>query len=151
MWVVGFLLKCGENMENIKTIELNEEIESNFFYQSISIYLKKTQVVNRKLSCSSNVAFVKLNIKTCDLVTCEKAIKKNLEKDLNSSENVLESVKDTLTGLGIEFTEECLDILKEFNESDTGIYLSIDRFLPRNLQKFSNCLVATVIGEKLQI
>lgn len=134
--------KCGEKMENIKTIELNKEIESNFFYQSISIYLKKTQVVNRKLSCSSNVAFVKLNLMTCD----GKVIKENLEK---IPENTLDSVKDTLTTLGIEFTEEPLDVLKDFH-GDRGIYLSIDRFLPRNSQKFSNCFVATVIG-KLQI
>lgn len=132
-------------MEKIKTIELNKEIEANFFYQAISIYLKKTQVVNRKLSCSLNVAFVKLNREDKAINNLKESLEKCL--NLNISENILGSVKDTLTKLGIEFTEEVLDDLKDFNEGDRGIYLSIDRFLPRNLQKFSNCLVATIIGK----
>lgn len=133
-------------MKKIKTVQLDisKNISSNFFYQAISIYLRKTQVVNRKLSCSVNVVFLKLNLSSCQNQE-ESRILENLcdDNSLNSPENV----KNKLEDLGIEFVESDLDKLKEFTESDNGFYLSIERMLPRNLQKFKTCCVATFIGK----
>lgn len=126
-------------MKLIKT-EKQSEIELNFFYQAIRIYLKKTQVVNRKLSCSSNIAFLKLN-----LLSCDKNEVKNLIENL---ENSHENIEDLLTKLGIKFVESDIDKL---NGEEHGIFISIDRMTPRSLQKFATCLNFTIIGEILEI
>lgn len=129
-------------MKSIKTHKLNESFPSNFFFQAISIYLKKTQVVNRKLSCSTNVVFLKLN-----LLTCQNQVKSKLIESLKEGSCDQENVKTRLEELGIEFVESDLHKLKDFCDDDDGFYLSIDRMLPRNLQKFSTCFVATIISK----
>lgn len=128
-------------MKEILTTAELESFPVNYFYQAIYIYLKKQQVVNRKLSCSSNVVFLKLN-----LAKCENRNKVNLVKELQSCITP-EDVKNVLSSLAIEFNKSELNYLKSLDESHDGVYMSIDRLVPRNLQKFPTCLVATFIGE----
>lgn len=116
----------------------------NYFFQAINIYLRKPQVVNRKLSCSSNVVFLKLNISSSEKIFKTKLLIDNLRE---SSCNLSENVFNILSSLGIEHCDCQSEDLKSFNESIDGIYLSIDRMVPRSQQKFKNCLVSTLIGE----
>lgn len=127
-------------MKQVSTSDL-DNFPVNYFFQAIYIYLKKSQVVNRKLSCSSNVVFLKLN-----LLKCEIKIKNNLVKELQSC-TCPDDVNNVLSSLAIEFKESELNELKELDESHDGVFLSIDRMAPRNLQKFTRSLVATFIGE----
>lgn len=126
-------------MKELKKITL-KEISANSFYQAISIYLKKTQVVNRKLSCSANVVFLKLNSLSCQI-----QVKSNLIESLKEISTF--NVRNKLEELGIEFVESSLDNLKDFDDSNDGLYLSIDRMIPRSLQKFATCCIATLIGK----
>jgi hypothetical protein len=128
-------------MKSIKTKVVKDEISSNHFYQAVSIYLTKTQVVNRKLSCSTNIVFLKLN-SSRDKIEIEIFIKK-----LQNEYDVEESIEEILFKEGIEFVRSSIDSLKKFNHEDRGIYLSVDRMLPRSGQKFSHSVTATIIGE----
>lgn len=116
------------------------DVPVNNFYQAIHIYLKKTQVVNRKLSCSSNVVYLKVT--ACENVN--KEIIKTISGDVDSARNALKSH-------GIEFSEGSLNDLNEYDESQDGTFMSIDRLLPRNLQKFKPCHIVTFIGEWVKI
>lgn len=122
-----------------KILSFDSDLLPNFFYQAISIYLKKTQVVNRKLSCSTNIVFLKIN-----LLLPQDQSKTNLVESFK--EKFPENVTQRLDQLGIEFLESELDKLKSFSGADDGIYLSIDRMTPRNLQKFETCYILTLIG-----
>lgn len=115
----------------------------NYFFQAINIYLKKPQVVRRSLSCSSNIVFLKLNISPSEKPTKLELVVENL---FDSSCNQPENVSDILSSLGIEFCG-CDKELKNFDDSNEGIYLSVDRMVPRSQQKFKNCLHLTFIGE----
>lgn len=117
------------------------DVPVNNFYQAIHIYLKKTQVVNRKLSCSSNVVYLELKA-TCENVN--KEIIKTISGDVDSARNALKS-------RGIEFFEGSLNDLSGYDESQNGTFMSIDRLLPRNLQKFKPCHIVTFIGEWVKI
>lgn len=133
-------------MQEIAKINLAEAYPVNNFYQAIHIYLRKTQVVNRKLSCSANVAFLKLKVSTKQNVNIESLARISEE----SSSCDVETIKKTLLLQEVEFEQCDLDDLKSFDdELQEGIYLSIDRMIPRNMQKFSTCIVATLIGEFL--
>jgi hypothetical protein len=127
-------------MKKIITKLVKEDISSKNFYQAISIYLTKTQVVNRKLSCSSNIVFLNLNLsrdKTEVLIA-----------KLQNEHDVEESIEEILSKEGIEFVRSSIGSLKTFNHEDSGgIYLSLDRMLPRNSQKFPHSVTATFIGK----
>ena len=129
-------------MKEVAAIELGN-FPVNYFYRAVYIYLKKSQVVNRKLSCSSNVVFLKLNLKSG-----ENKLKADLIKNLEESScNNPEKVFAIVSSLAVEFNESQLDDLKHFDESNDGIFLSIDRMVPRNTQKFQTCTIATFIGK----
>lgn len=115
------------------------------FYTAVHIYLKKNQVVNRKLSCSSNVVFLKLNLESREDKLKTNLIQRLKESSCSLSENVIHAV----SALSIEFCVSELDELKDFDESKDGIYFSVDRMVPRNLQKFQTCILATFIGKRL--
>lgn len=115
----------------------------NYFYKAVHTYLKKSQVVNRKLSCSSNVVFLKLDLKSSEIETKTNILKHIGRSSFFNAENIL----NILLSLSIEFSESDIDELKEFDESHHGIYLSIDKLIPRNIQKFQTVTVATFIGK----
>lgn len=119
-----------------------KDVSVNNFYRSIHIYLKKTQVVNRKLSCSSNVSYLKLKLPSVENYA------KQIFEAISSDDK---TTKSALLSLGIEFSGCSLDDLKDYDESQEGIFLSIDRMVPRNLQKFKTCHIATFIGEKNEL
>lgn len=125
--------------------EVDADNSVNNFYRAIYIYLKKPQVVNRKLSCSSNIVFLKLNLKSWENKSKSDLIKILSESSCDSPERVI----DVVSSLAIECTQVNLEELEEFDESKDGIYLSVDRMLPRNIQKFQTCVLATLIGTKL--
>jgi hypothetical protein len=128
-------------MQSIITKLVKDEISFNHFYQAVSIYLTKTQVVNRKLSCSTNIVFLKLN-SSRDKIEIENFIKK-----LQNEYDVEESMEEILCKEGIEFVKSSIDTLKKFNHEERGgIYLSVDRMLPRKLSH-SASITATFIGE----
>lgn len=106
-----------------------------FFYQALSIYLRKQQVINRKLSCSTNVLFAKLKSKSGDIFGIIEILKKLQCFDSKSLGEVAEY-----------FEEIDLQQLSKLNNVDGFIYISIDRLTPKNVTKFQPCLVATIIG-----
>lgn len=123
-------------MKQFASCEISD-VPVNNFYQAIYIYLKKTQVVNRKLSCSSNVVYLELKATACENVN------KEIIKTISGN---VDSARDALMTNGIEFSEGSLNDLNEYDESQNGTFMSIDRLLPRNLQKFKSCHIATFIG-----
>lgn len=129
-------------MKEVSTSTELDDFPVNYFYQAIYIYLKKSQVVNRKLSCSSNVVFHKLNLPKCEN-------KDKLSRLVNELQSCVcpDEVNNALSSLAIEFKDCDFNELKELDESHDGVYLSIDRMTPRNLQKFPVSLVATIFGE----
>lgn len=128
-------------MKEVTTVKVSEDFPVGFFHQALHIYLTKQQVVNRKLSCASNVLFVKLSS-----INVEKK-KFVIEKLQETACNLPETAKSIVTSLEIEFSEQTVNELKEFDELQDGTYLSIDRMVPRNVQKFKPCVVATFIGK----
>lgn len=128
----------------MKQVSVSTELDNfpvNFFYKAIYIYLKKSQVVNRKLSCSANVVFLKLNCVKCDNEFKFKLVKK-LQSCITSDD-----VNKALSTLNVEFIESVLSELKELDASHDVMFLSIDRMIPRNLQKYPISLVATFISK----
>lgn len=128
---------CTE-MKEVASVQL-DKINVKLFYQAINIYLRKTQVVNRKLSCSTNIAFLKLN-----LATRENEIKTNLAKQIQASDDLAANWKDVFAPT--DFSEADQNELKDFDEFEDEVYVSLDRMIPRNIQKFKNCVLTTVIG-----
>lgn len=126
-------------MKEVASAQL-DRIDVKSFYQAINIYLRKTQVVNRKLSCSTNIAFLKLKPSTR-----EDEIETNLAKQILSTGDFAANWKDVLTPT--DFSEADQNELKDFDEFVDGVYVSLDRMLPRNIQKFQTCILTSVIGE----
>jgi hypothetical protein len=127
----------------IQSEKLDNEVTDNFFYQAVSVYLRKTQVVNRKLSCSANVKFWKLKYHGKSETLLEK-----LNDKIGKQRKDAAAVEDTLVEEGIEFNESSIDCLTELTRDDNGVYLSIDTFTPRNKVKFADHgLQLTIIGK----
>lgn len=128
-------------MKEVSVTQIGE-FPVNFFFQAISIYLRKGQVVNRKLSCTSNLAFFKLDS------TCLDEIKTNVIRKLQDVDITQpDDVKRILQDAGIECTESSIDELKHFDGSEGATFISVDRMIPRNLKIFKTCLLASLIGE----
>lgn len=70
-----------------------------------------------------------------------------MAKHLAPCEYHPDAVRNTLKLLDVVFEESDVNILKDFDEAEDGVYLSIDRMVPRDIKKFKECVVATVIGE----
>lgn len=136
MYICTYVVKI-DKMKEIACSQL-DKLPVNNFYQAILIYLTKAQVVNRKLSCSSNVLFYKWS--ECELKV---NILTKLQETICHGQ---EDVKSLLKSLDVEFSETDIDDLREIDDSDNGVYLSIDQMTPRNLQKFDSCLQACLIG-----
>lgn len=118
---------------------MDESKEANAFYHALYIYLKKTQVINRKLSCVSNVVCLK---------TFKHFDKNDFIRNLKALENVdSESVEKAYKDLGSTFDKSYLEEIKEVDDTSKVIFISIDRMLPRNVQKYHNCTLLTIIGK----
>ncbi|CRL05546.1 CLUMA_CG018075, isoform A [Clunio marinus] len=116
---------------------MDESKEANAFYHALYIYLKKTQVINRKLSCVSNVVCLK---------TFKHFDKNDFIRNLKALENVdSESVEKAYKDLGSTFDKSYLEEIKEVDDTSKVIFISIDRMLPRNVQKYHNCTLLTII------
>lgn len=123
--------------KKMKTIvETSSEIIPNFLYRALLILIRKPQVINRKLSCSVNKLFLKINAKKDDFL---KKIKIEELKKWN------ENLRNVLIEIEISFEEAQLDELEHVNED--FLYISLDKCLPRNAGKFKPCYVLTIIGK----
>lgn len=130
-------------MKEVAAAKLSGENPVNHFYQAISIYLRKTQVVNRKLSCSSNILFIKLASKSPFDEIKTNVIRKLQDFPINQPEDVKKVVQD----VGTDTSDVAIDDLKHFDGSENAVYLSVDRMIPRSLEKFKTCSAACFIGE----
>lgn len=117
-------------------VDLSDDILSNFFYRALLILIRKPQVINRKLSCSVNKLFLKINARKDEFL---KKIQIDEIKKLN------ENLKNALIEREIAFEEAQLDDLEHVNED--SLYLSLDKCLPRNAGKFKPCYVLSIIGK----
>lgn len=114
-------------------VDLSDDILSNFFYRALLILIRKPQVINRKLSCSVNKLFLKINARK------DEFLKKIQIDEIN------ENLKNALIEKEIAFEEAQLDDLEHVNED--SLYLSLDKCLPRNAGKFKPCYVLSIIGK----
>lgn len=111
------------------------ELPINSFYHSLHIYLKKPQVVNRKLSFASNISLFKISSKS-----------ENLLKILESCESI-ENVADILKLHKIQYENESLDVLSNqghFNEHNC--FISIDKITSKSN---NSCFQMTLIGKNI--
>ncbi|CAO1439107.1 unnamed protein product [Diamesa serratosioi] len=104
-------------------------VPSNAFFQALYIYLKKQQVVNRKLSSVTNVLCKKVN-------------------SVNSSV-LCGASADEIINL-FETEGDCFDLesIQELNVNEDFCVLIVDKLIPRNLEVFPKLQVATIIDCK---
>ena len=116
------------------------DLSINYFLRAVYVYLKKPQVVNRKLSCSSNIGFLKVS-------KWKDEFKEKLLKCLQKSESkdLENEVKGLLESWDVDFESKQLDDLTNPHDLDDSTFISIDRILPRNPQKFQPVNVLTFI------
>lgn len=122
-----------------------DDIFSNFFYRALLILIRKPQVINRKLSCSVNKLFIKINKSKDEFL---KKIQIDEIKKLN------ENFKSELIKREITFEDQQLDILEHIGDDDEEkdvIFVSLDKCLPRNANKFNSAYVLTIIGKEYLI
>ena len=117
-------------------IEVSREIIPNFFYRALLILIRKPQVINRKLSCSVNKLFLKINANKDDFLNKIKI------EELNKC---IENLRSVLIEAQLDFEEAQLDDLEHVNEH--LLYISLDKCLPRNAGKFQPCYVLSIIGK----
>lgn len=103
-------------------------VPSNAFFQALFIYLKKQQVVNRKLSSVTNLICKKVN-SVNSLILCGA-----------SGEEIRKS---------FETEGDCFDLqaIQEFDGNEDFYILTVDKLIPRNLEVFPKIRVATLIGK----
>lgn len=104
-------------------------VPKNAFYQALFIYLKKQQVVNRKLSSVTNVICKK--VQSVD----------HLVLDCGSAEETIKSFEAQSDSFDLESIQE-LD-----GEDEDFYILLVDKLIPRNLEVFPKLQVATIIGK----
>jgi hypothetical protein len=146
-------------MEELREIiELNKEVSVNSFYQALYIYLKKPQVVNRKLSCSNNIALVRFD-KNCDFERVEEIFENAVK-----SKQPLQVLETELKSKAIEHTFETLDALNNIHDEESCKLISLDRITSKNniscfqtaligmclLFLTSHCLTPYLITDKTQ-
>lgn len=102
-------------------------VPTNAFYQALFIYLKKQQVVNRKLSSVANVI-------------CKKVQKVDNLVLSGSAEGIVKS---------FETEGDCFDLesIQELDGNEDFYVLLVDKLIPRNLEVFPKLQVATIIGK----
>ena len=124
-------------MLNVKElINFNKEIEIDAFYHAVQIYLKKPQVVNRKLNTAKNILTARTKLKS-----------ENLLKLLSSDD--LEA-KEVLKLNNVEYTTTKLD--DEFNHIDEHLeetIFSFDKIIPRNVNKHKSCYQLSVFCKSM--
>lgn len=121
------------------TVEISEEIIPNFFYRALLILIRKPQVINRKLSCSANKLFLKINASKDEFLR---------KIEISELKNFNENLKNALIEKELTFEEAQLDDLDHINED--LLYLSLDKYLPRNAGKFKPCYVLSIIGKYIK-
>lgn len=117
---------------------IDENCEKHFI-KSILVYVKKPQLVNKKLSHSKNVVILKIR----DYVSQNQIIK-ILEK-LSSVErdNLIQSLEEYVVDKEVDID------LKQIEDSEHGKYLIVNRLEPRDVRKFQSRFIGIVVGESL--
>lgn len=119
-----------EKMKTLTSVSVND-INKKSFFRALSILIRKPQVINRKLSCSVNKLFLKINIEKQDF--------------LQKFKNIDENLKDVLKAENICYQELTLDDDLE-HVGEGSIYVSLDKHLPRFPNKYHAAYVLTIIG-----
>lgn len=116
-------------------INFNKEIQLDAFYHAVQIYIKKPQVVNRKLNTATNVLTAK---------TRENS--ENLLKLLNSFSD------ETFELTGLEYTIIKLDDeLQHIDANIEEIIFSFDKIIPRNVTKYKSCYQLTIFCKSINL
>lgn len=130
-------IRLKTDLSEIHSEKLDSSVK--LFYQAISIYLTKTQVVNRKISFATNLKFIQVeNITLQNFVT---DFLDAITDDLSS-----QTIETYLADKGIKFVSGSIDDVKKCDDNN-GIFLSIDLFTARNSLKFPPCACITIIGK----
>ncbi|CAG9808178.1 unnamed protein product [Chironomus riparius] len=115
-------------------INFNKEIQIEAFYHAIQIYLKKPQVVNRKLNTTKNILTARTKEKT-----------ENLLKVLSSNEDEA----DILKLRDVEhFNTKLEDEFNHMDEHQEEILFSYDKIIPRNVSKHKSCYQLTIFCKR---
>ncbi|XP_070503715.1 probable tRNA (uracil-O(2)-)-methyltransferase [Chironomus tepperi] len=116
-------------------IHFDKEVQVDAFYHAVQIYLKKPQVVNRKLNTSKNILTARTKVKSEDLL-----------KILSSAN---ETADDLLILNGIECTTTKLeDEFSHLDEHQEETIFSFDKIIPRNIAKHKLCFQLTIFCKK---
>lgn len=119
------------------TLEVAENLTKNSFFKAILILIQKPQVINRKLSCSVNKEFLKIN------ATKEEFLEKISIDEIKSS---LEDLIALFDGK-ISYEVAKLEDLQHADELESSIFVSLNKVLPRNSSKYESCYSIAIIGE----
>lgn len=124
-------------MKEIRSELINGKV-TDLFYQAISVYIKKTQVVNRKLDFASNIAFVK--IKNELMIFSAKDLNNKIDIDWKNEEEIIQKV---LKDKRIEYDRSKFEDLKD----NAGIFVAISLAMPKNALKYSPAISLAIIGK----
>lgn len=111
---------------------------SKFFIKSILLYIRKPQLVNKKLSHSTNIVTLKLN----ELNSENDQIKKNLQ-------NLSTFERDEVIQCLSEHADETDVDFNQIQEAESGNYLIVNRLEPRDVKKFLSRIVGIIVGKIL--
>lgn len=116
-------------------VEISENLTKNFFFRALLILIQKPQVINRKLSCTANKQFLKVNLKKDEIFK-----KISIDEFKSSGENL----KALLDGK-INYEEVKLEALEHADELENTTFISINKVLPRNAAKHQPCYSIVII------
>jgi hypothetical protein len=117
-----------------KEVSCNEE---KFFIQSLLVYIKKPQLVNKKLSHSKTLLCIKIN--ECD---DENLIFEDFKKKFSTRER--NQNNEDLSG-----TNQ-VDI-KDVEECEHGKYVIVTKIEPRDTKKFKSRIIGIILGRFMDV
>jgi hypothetical protein len=120
-------------------ISIAENLTKNNFFRALLILIQKPQVINRKLSCSVNKKFIRVNVKKDEFLKIV-----SIDEIKSSGEDL-----KTLFDGKLNYEEAKLEDLEHANELENVTFISLNKILPRNGIKHQPCYSIAIIGELL--
>lgn len=123
------------------TLEISESLTKNSFYRALLILIQKPQVINRKLSCTVNKQFLRVNVKKEEFLEII-----SIDEIKRSGEDIKVHIEGK-----INYEEAKLEDLEHAHELEDVTFISISKALPRNAVKHQPCYSIAILGELLNI
>lgn len=134
-------LCCVAHSNRMFTMLIEREVDVNcskYFIKSILVYVRKPQLVNKKLSHSANIVTVRLNDGNCQNRFVEKIL-----RNLSTYEH-----DEVIQRLSEHIDEADID-LNQIERSENGKFLIVNRLEPRDVKKFQSRIIGILVGEIL--